>query len=76
VPLGRLLDFALLTLDHCQRKISGDKSEWLLNEKRYSPYRLSTVVGLCNLTNGFRTSMQSLEICGLPPLCFASVLLA
>jgi hypothetical protein len=37
--LGRPLDFTLLPLDHCKRKISGDKSELLLTEKRYSPYR-------------------------------------
>jgi len=39
--LGRPLDFPLLPFDHCQRKISGEKSVRLLTEKRYSPYRTS-----------------------------------
>ena len=39
LPLGWPFDFALLPFDHCQRKISGDKPERLLTEKRYSPYR-------------------------------------
>jgi len=37
--IGQPLDFKLLPFDHCQRKISGDKSERLLAEKRFSPYR-------------------------------------
>jgi len=60
----------LLTLDHCQtKKISGDKSEWLLTEKRYYPTTLYGV-GLYNLTNGFRTSMQSLESVVLSPFVY------
>jgi hypothetical protein len=37
--LGRPFNFTLLPFNHRQRKISGDKSERLLTEKRYSPYR-------------------------------------
>jgi hypothetical protein len=39
------LDFTFLPFDHRQRKISGDKSERLPTEIRYSPYRRAAALG-------------------------------